>query len=581
MEYCSGGDLHDFADHWLYTRAQNIPEMFLLHFIASMGEALGYLHLGLRHRPAEDGVNMPTVIQEEDHLPLLHRDIKLDNIFLRWSRTSYGMPEIVLGDFGGASLASRAVGMFGTPGYFPPEVRTYMHSPGIPSSAGAMSTASDIYTVAACLCYLLVWGSYAPERDMVPIFNSSSLRGWPLLLDLLQDCLKKDPEDRPDTMTLFDWAPVLQNRIQFLYEHNVRMPGGSWLQPKVVAATVSVDAVPRRSLAIPESIYTATTPSADAWEFDDREVARSISTLKGRTDRPAIQAVGKQPAVEQVRTRPPTQRVWSWTFRGRGEREMARSFSSANPTDSWVEAQRAWVDQLPRSPSTPTTRNNWPDNQPGNIVPIQATRELGSTHPSSPARLKHLWLGGLGVVPALAPSTHPSSSARVNDLWLPGLGIVPARAPPTQDHEHTHPSSSANVNDLWLSGLGVVPTRASPESMHPSPPPKMNDLWLPGLGVVPGRDSANSRPGIQPSKQRSLYSPKNSRDDKHVVQGAKAFDFRVLPLRPRRVTIRRPPPASRRSDVVERMASVVSRLSPRRSRRAVPVSRVFADSDIE
>ena len=63
MEYCCGGDLFEFVEHWWCNKGGSIPEMFFLHFIASMREALGYLHLGQRFK-YDDDVGMPKTISE-------------------------------------------------------------------------------------------------------------------------------------------------------------------------------------------------------------------------------------------------------------------------------------------------------------------------------------------------------------------------------------------------------------------------------------------------------------------------------------------------------------------------------------
>ena len=238
MEYCSEGDLFEFTSRWFKDKRGQMLEIFLLHFIASMGEALGYLHLGLRFDPDHDGAGLPRGFQDATHQPVLHRDIKLENIFLRWSSSSkYGMPDIVLGDFGGSVLESKNWNTFGTSGYYPPEVLhhqalkaedpiTWMYRSKMP----VMTKASDVYTFGACLCYMMLWGKYKQGMDIEPAFAQSKIRRWPLLLSLLKECLADEPQDRASTETLFNWAAVLKVHIRSLYEHGARMPDGCFLQ---------------------------------------------------------------------------------------------------------------------------------------------------------------------------------------------------------------------------------------------------------------------------------------------------------------------------------------------------------------
>ena len=239
VEYCSGGDVFDFSKYWMIDKKEKVPEMFLLHFIASMGEALGYLHLGCRFRPSSNGVGLATVEQDPEHQPVLHRDIKPENIFLRWSsQNKYGMPDIVLGDFGGAVLDSESRACYGTPGYYPPEVLRFLELKDTDPDAyrracdtKVMTRASDMYTFGRCLWWMIDENEIKPSTDFRPAFNTSNISHWPLLLDLLTDALADKPQDRLTTSILFDWANVLNVHVQHLYQNGVRMPENLWPNP--------------------------------------------------------------------------------------------------------------------------------------------------------------------------------------------------------------------------------------------------------------------------------------------------------------------------------------------------------------
>ncbi|KAF7189917.1 Meiosis-specific serine/threonine-protein kinase mek1 [Pseudocercospora fuligena] len=118
MEYCSGGSLFDQYNKWIMHRRQHMPEVFLLHVIIQMAEALAYLHFGLRY------IGRGQYTQDAYHAPMIHGDIKDENILLRWSENpTGGMPDLVLADFGTAKLLHdrEARVNAGTPGFNAPE----------------------------------------------------------------------------------------------------------------------------------------------------------------------------------------------------------------------------------------------------------------------------------------------------------------------------------------------------------------------------------------------------------------------------------------------------------------------------
>lgn len=249
LEYCEGGDLWSFVEHWQCVRNEYIPEIYLLHFIAGMGSALGYLHLGKRFQKTEGTIGMPRITKDADHKPVLHRDIKLENIFLRWSENSrYGLPDIVLADFGGSILAERSANTatFGTPGCYPPELirheqlrKTDLKAWNRASKAQILTKASDVFTFGVCLFNMISRYEYKASVDVESEFRRSSVGHWPLLLAMLKHSLADDPKLRLRTEALFNWSPILDVHVAYLYEHGVRMPENSWPEPLLPVLTVA------------------------------------------------------------------------------------------------------------------------------------------------------------------------------------------------------------------------------------------------------------------------------------------------------------------------------------------------------
>jgi len=90
-DYCAGGDLQSY----LYPDTGS-SEAFIWHVFRQMAEALAYLHTGYARSDPNKSGKMP-----HSWRPVVHCDIKPDNIFLRTPRSAENLtPDIVLGDFG-------------------------------------------------------------------------------------------------------------------------------------------------------------------------------------------------------------------------------------------------------------------------------------------------------------------------------------------------------------------------------------------------------------------------------------------------------------------------------------------------
>jgi serine/threonine protein kinase len=136
--------------------------------------------------------------------------LKPENVFLRWptgQSATWGLPEVVLADFGCSQLASVTNGTSGTKGWESPEVhRIWRLRKDNPEEymrkrheKNIMSTASDIYQLGlvmyTCLSYKF-WPMFGDPRSLrLPKgYTSGRLN---LLVEVVAWCLSIEPADRP------------------------------------------------------------------------------------------------------------------------------------------------------------------------------------------------------------------------------------------------------------------------------------------------------------------------------------------------------------------------------------------------
>ncbi|KAK4548547.1 hypothetical protein LTR36_009457 [Oleoguttula mirabilis] len=250
LEYCSGGDLLDqigqftkmgkaaygASRHLLLRKvlpadtlahppkfAGNclVPEMFVLHVFVGLVWALAFLH------------------DASEHEAVIHGDLKPDNVLLRWSsRNECGMPDIVLADFGASQLASKTIGVTGTPGYDSPEVVGIAQLKTTAPQAfewkrkqRVMSTKSDIYQLGH-LMYLLttmqLWTTGAdPEALTLP--QEYTTQHCRHLATTVAWCFAVRPTKRPsateDLLTVID---TFREQRDGLFRERGPLPQACW-----------------------------------------------------------------------------------------------------------------------------------------------------------------------------------------------------------------------------------------------------------------------------------------------------------------------------------------------------------------
>ncbi|KAM5460839.1 putative non-specific serine/threonine protein kinase [Microsporum canis] len=120
IEFCDLGTLAYFK-RWMVSSGTPIPESFLWHVFRQLIRALSYMHTGLRNDREIVNENVP---DKNGWNAILHRDIKLDNIFIKSPDVAGEYPIIKLGDFG-MSVSKKDLKLpyatSGTEGWMAPE----------------------------------------------------------------------------------------------------------------------------------------------------------------------------------------------------------------------------------------------------------------------------------------------------------------------------------------------------------------------------------------------------------------------------------------------------------------------------
>ncbi|KAL8662714.1 MAG: hypothetical protein Q9202_004499 [Teloschistes flavicans] len=136
MPYYNAGDLYDLLRFYHTAHRRWVPESFIWHIFVQLASAVAYIHTGV-DRSCPD--RPPPRLWQ----PVVHRDIKPDNVFLTLTPGQTGYTDAVLADFGLATttLVSSQDRITGTPMFQPPQLPTH-------------NMASDIWSVGATIHFV-------------------------------------------------------------------------------------------------------------------------------------------------------------------------------------------------------------------------------------------------------------------------------------------------------------------------------------------------------------------------------------------------------------------------------------------
>ncbi|KAI2470113.1 kinase-like protein [Annulohypoxylon bovei var. microspora] len=208
MEYCGNGDLGRVIRD-LTQRKEYADEQFVWEIFSQLVTALYRCHYGVN--PPVVGPSVVEVINggkvakvPHGTMTILHRDLKPENIFLGEDNS------VKLGDFGLSKMIQShdfASTYVGTPFYMSPEI----------CAAERYTLKSDIWSL-GCIIYELCAReppfNAKTHFQLVQKIKEGKVPGLPKvysaeLMSVIKDCLKVNPDVRPDTATLLN-LPVVR-----------------------------------------------------------------------------------------------------------------------------------------------------------------------------------------------------------------------------------------------------------------------------------------------------------------------------------------------------------------------------------
>eukprot|EP01017_Pseudomicrothorax_dubius_P048577 TRINITY_DN8868_c0_g1_i7.p1 TRINITY_DN8868_c0_g1~~TRINITY_DN8868_c0_g1_i7.p1 ORF type:complete len:406 (-),score=52.61 TRINITY_DN8868_c0_g1_i7:92-1309(-) len=221
-----------------YLRTCAHPRVLKLHEFFSDEENIVIILEHMKGRTLYDRLRIRRVYKEDEaarvmaqvlealahmhSLGILHRDIKLDNLFMPSRKDD---TKVVLADFDISCSRAEAENhrhLFGTPGYLAPELFT----PPTPTSGVKYSEKSDVFALGVVL-FTLLTGTF-PFRGSNPreiYSNNKNLKFQrpmpsvsPECLVVLESMIEKAPEKRMTAAQLLEMAWIVQARTEIAKE---------------------------------------------------------------------------------------------------------------------------------------------------------------------------------------------------------------------------------------------------------------------------------------------------------------------------------------------------------------------------
>ncbi|GAM21724.1 hypothetical protein SAMD00019534_048990 [Acytostelium subglobosum LB1] len=137
-------------------------------------------------------IDVASCIQLLHDNSIIHRDLKLENIFVNYSKDTWKITHISLGDYGTITFDRVAMSYVGSDRYMAPEIRTGYT---VPNSIYTDSV--DIYSLSGILFELIPKNKF--QRAKIGYFNTDQhIKDAPeQYRKLIMDCANNDPDLRP------------------------------------------------------------------------------------------------------------------------------------------------------------------------------------------------------------------------------------------------------------------------------------------------------------------------------------------------------------------------------------------------
>ncbi|KAI0850731.1 kinase-like protein [Daldinia vernicosa] len=207
MEYCGNGDLGRVIKG-LANRKEYAEEQFVWEIFSQLVTALYRCHYGVNppavSKNVLDIVTMGKTKAPQGAVTILHRDLKPENVFLGENNS------VKLGDFGLSKMIQShdfASTYVGTPFYMSPEI----------CAAERYTLKSDIWSL-GCIIYELCAReppfNAKTHFQLVQKIKEGKVPPLPRvysgeLMAVIKDCLRVNPDHRPDTATLLN-LPIIR-----------------------------------------------------------------------------------------------------------------------------------------------------------------------------------------------------------------------------------------------------------------------------------------------------------------------------------------------------------------------------------
>ena len=207
MEYINGGSLSDFLNKYKLKKGRAFSQKMIQFFVKQIVQGLIYIHSN----------------------NIIHRDIKLDNILLKFpinsniDETNYTLAKVKIIDFGLATKASLAGSFVGSPIYMDPTIlKKYDKSGGI-EKFKLYDKKADIWSLGAVTYEMLTGENVFKASSLPELINKVKKGDYSLevkdlsneILSFLNGMLQNDPKKRASAEELLKHPFLTKNADDF------------------------------------------------------------------------------------------------------------------------------------------------------------------------------------------------------------------------------------------------------------------------------------------------------------------------------------------------------------------------------